>query len=1153
MKKTQFKDLLRNIAKQKVSFLSVIVIAMLGATVFLGLDYSVGSIRENMSRYYNAVNYRDVEVISTLLLTEEDLADLKATQGVADVEQVWQLSATAHAGDAQADVAVQSLTERINRVDVLEGSLPAGTEECCVEQQLAEKMGWSVGDRLTLDGIAEETPYLRQTSYRISGLVRHPDHINKAVPSVMYVLVRPEAFDQEALDGAFMKAEIVLEKTEEYNRYGEAYGTLSEAGKTTLERLAATGQARRDASLHEEYQGRIDEADVQLTDGKTQLADARAQLDDGWQALADGEQEWKDAEAQLADAKTQLEDAAAQLKDGAQQLEEAQAELDAAQAELEDAAAQLDDGKQQLDAAARQLDSARRQLESGWQQLEDAKSQIRDAIRAKLEEYAGDTSEYLTWATNLSANVYNARQSAMDLWITDAYCFDLSPSLQDYLERFIDLAIPDRLLAAGYRLRTGSDEGFDAETERAYVADRIVALAGEYAAPYEELRDACRQWDTGRGDFAWGLGQYNTAKAQYEEGLAQYEEGLAQYEEGLAQYEEGRAEYENSLQLYEDGLAKYEDGVQQLEDGRKTLDDSRQQLEDGEVSYADGLTQLEDGEQQLDEAKQRLAALAPCRWLVLDRLGNAGFVQTKFGCENLGSMEGTFSLMFILIAALVIFATISKMVEEQRKQVGTTKALGFYNREIFLKYLGFGLSATLIGTLLGIAVAYFGITNVIVGGFASFYAVDIRQPVLSVGATLAVLASGILLAVAAIWSACRSLLASPAIVLMQEKVPQGAKKSKKQGRNTLPLYSRLILRNMKSDARRVFVTVVSVAGCCALVMIGLTLKTAVSGAPVKQYSEVIAYDERVDFDPEVEGAAGEIEALLRKEGTVYTALYYTDATFTIDTLQMAEVLCGDLEAIDPLYHIRDWKTGESLAGKGDGILIQRRIAEIYGLKTGDSFTLELGGTRQGTGHIAGIIEHYIGRPVFLSVETYEEVFGETYVPNAFLVRLNGADAASLEAQLRQTAGFKGIVSAGEARELFDSTTKTLDTVVLLFIVMSAMMAGVVLMNLTSMYVLQKKRELTVMRINGFTVKEVRTYLTRETLLTTALGIALGLLTGIIVSRQLVSSMEQPFFQLDRTLYPLSFLAASGMTVLFTTLVNLAALRPVRDLKLTDAT
>ena len=449
MKHTQLKDALRNIGKQKVSYLSIIVIAFMGVTAFLGIDYSAGALRKSGSDVYNEVNFRDIEIVSTLLMSDEDMDAILKTEGVQGAEAVWQTGAKAAAGQVRQDVGVISLTERVNLPQLVEGRLPAEAGECAVERRLAEEMGWRVGDRIELtDAKGQTAQYLTDGGFVITGLADHPDHTSLNVPDTLYVIVTPDAFDAEALDGCFMKAEVVIDKPADIDRFSDAYTEAVAAVSARLEALAAERAPLRDAV----YRAELDDNRAALDEGREQLDQTRAELDDGWSALSEGEQRLSDGERELAEGKQQLEDAQQQLEDARKRLDDAKTEL----AEAED---ELVSGDAELTAARKKLASAETELLSSWEELEDAKDRVRGAIRAALDEACGcDTSEWISWASRASTDL-SSSATARELWITDEYRVDLNKSLDEIISDIIYSGdIPDEALIAAYESLMGGDE-----------------------------------------------------------------------------------------------------------------------------------------------------------------------------------------------------------------------------------------------------------------------------------------------------------------------------------------------------------------------------------------------------------------------------------------------------------------------------------------------------------------------------------------------------------------------------------------------------------------------------------------------------------------------------------------------------------------------
>lgn len=448
MKKTQLKDAVRNIWKQKVSYLSIIVIAFLGVTTFLGIHYSDGALRKNGSIMYNAVNYRDIEIVSTALLTGEDMDALLDEEGVVDVEAVWQTGAKVSSGGKRQDINVISLTERVNLPQLIEGRLPETAGECAVEQRLAEEMGWRPGDGIeALNAKGAVADNLVDGKFVITGIANHPDHTSVSIPDTLYVMVLPEAFDIEGLDSCFMKAEIVIDKPEGIDRFSSGYEAAVSAVYARLEALAGRRAPIRGEAIQGQARTQLDDAQTELDEAQAQLTQAREDLDAGWTALDEGATQISEKQAQLDDAEVQLEALWDQLQDAEGQLATAETQLAALKSKL-------NSGNKELQRGRRQLDAARSALVSAWNQLEDAKEQVRGAVRARLGSAAGSVN----WAGRRSVDVDSSSANAREIWITDTLKVDMSKSVDDIVRELVySGAIPDEALIALYESMTGGD------------------------------------------------------------------------------------------------------------------------------------------------------------------------------------------------------------------------------------------------------------------------------------------------------------------------------------------------------------------------------------------------------------------------------------------------------------------------------------------------------------------------------------------------------------------------------------------------------------------------------------------------------------------------------------------------------------------------
>ncbi|MBR3242884.1 MAG: FtsX-like permease family protein [Parasporobacterium sp.] len=1173
MRHTFFKEILRTIKKQKVSFISILVVALLAVTAYLGINFSAAAMKNNAADFYKSHNFRDFEITSTQLLTEEDLDALRETEGVADVEGLYQTTGKIDLREMQSAVSILSLTERINVPSLDEGRLPTAADECAVEGELAEENHLKVGSKVRLLGTNNGIPeYLKTGELTITGIFTHPDHYakKKYVPENRYLLVTKEAFDQEALEGGMLKALVLMEKPEDMKVFDSVYGSLSEEMNRKLEEMGTVRAGMRTEAVHQKAEDKINEGQKKLDDGKEKLENARKELDKNEEKLRDGQQQLADGKKQLDEGKDKLDAAAAELANGELKLQEAKAQLDAAGEQIRWAENELASKKVLLDEGKAQLDSAKAQLDAGKQKLEEAETLLRESflkaeemktaarslIRTAVRDIFGDkAADQFSWAEPMTEPDLTDPQLSISLFaITTDYVLNLGGDLSDLLRSAI-LPLLERI---------GHADRF--EEILAYIESSGIyqSLNESYA---EIVSEKMRQWDDGHTEYISGRALYLENAAKYEEGYAQYESGLAQYEAGLAeflkrkeQYEAGLAEYQNGLALfenmkaqYETGFAEYQRRLAEYEDALSKLENGKKELEKAEKEYDKGEKEYEEGAGKLEQAKKDVAALSPCYWVVLDVDGNGGFQHARNSADNIKKLGMTFAMLFVLVGALIIYVTVQRIIEEQRTLVGTQKALGFYGREILLKYLLFGGSATLLGMLVGAFLGYIGIQWLVLIVHQQFYIPDMTKKAFLILLFLIVLAAGLLLTGLSVWLASRGLIRQSARELMQGKMPVVKKKGAAKTNPEKALYSRLILRNILTDKARVIVTIVSIAGSCVLMMIGLTLQYGVSRAITIQEKEFVDYEARQSVDTSVsETSEAEYRAILEKNGAAYTEAYVNNVVGKTNGKYCAfELISGDEELLN-FIHLRDIKTRETISLPASGVVIPQQIAKGYGLSVGDTITIYDEKMNPCEATIAGICEFYIGRNIYLSPEGYQELFGKEPVLNTFFFRSGGnMDVEQIEEELEKVKGIGEIFFTSETFKTYRILTSALTSVTLILIVAAGLMAAFILLNLINMYLSQKKRELTIMRINGFTSKEVIRYVSLESIVTTGLGILLGLLAGGVLGDAILGFLEQPQGCFNHSISLIAILLSTAITILFSVVINAIGLRKVKNLKLTD--
>jgi ABC-type lipoprotein release transport system permease subunit len=390
-------------------------------------------------------------------------------------------------------------------------------------------------------------------------------------------------------------------------------------------------------------------------------------------------------------------------------------------------------------------------------------------------------------------------------------------------------------------------------------------------------------------------------------------------------------------------------------------------------------------------------------------------------------------------------------------------------------------------------------------------------------------------------------------VLRKNKQKKEAKAKKKTASKKGSLYSRLIIRNMIQDKARVSVTIAIIAFSCMLIGLGISLKFAYNGMMDGQESVVNRFDIRMDMNDDVSDE--DEEALVRvleenKAGFMPAAVESTLYRWN-NRLDGVSLICADPEKISEFYGVVDPKTGKDIELPENGILIQKRIHESYGMDPGDSLTVLDSSLREHDAEIRGTFVNYVGRTIVTSQEAYRSIFGKDSDANCYFIKLNGADREKLEEELLAVSDNISFEANNEFRMEYEAGTIIYDILVFTTTGIAILISFMILTNLANIYLTRKKTELTIMRVNGFRIKEAKGYLSRESILTTAAGLALGVAVGAVFTPFAINYMQQPDLEFVKTFQPVAWMAAVVLEALFSIVINTLVYRKVKDLNLRD--
>lgn len=1048
MKKTQIKDNCRNITKQFVSYVSIVVISMLAVTAFLGIHFSADALTINASDYFNKLKFRDFEITSNMLITQDDIESIKNLNGISDAEGVYSTTAKLIGANANEAVTVISVPDRIGKAELREGRMPESVQECALECEIMQRMGLHVGDNVKIGsasgGLAN---YLLYSEFMVTGSFVHADHYayEKYSGDNRYVIVPQESFDTDSTQNCFMKALVRINKPDNMRVIGKKYDNLSSSVLSHLEELAKERSDIRYSEIKDMYIKKINQGQEKLDSARQKLTASRKKIDENNKLINENEKK-------LTDGKKKLENGKKALADGKKKL---------------------DSAKNELANGRKQLDEAKKALEKNKAALDEVDEKLIIILDKALAgtEYEGNTDKYVT-------------------------------QIKDYIS-------------------INEIDDIEKQIEK---QDSLGVLSTDV---YQYIR-------------------------QYSDGLKQYNKVLSEYNEGEKKYNDAKKKIEKAEKQYNKGLKQYIKGLSEYRKGKKKLDEAKEKIKKAEDKYNQSVKAYEEGERELEKLKTSMADIKECRWMILNAECNPGYIHAKSSAENIRNLALTFSLLFVMVGVLVIYATMARIINEQRKLVGTVKALGFFNLEAAMKYLMFGISSAVLGMISGTAIGYFALQKIALTAHNGFYVtpdIPFRFNWIITAGTFLV---GILITVLSVLVACGELIKSPAVELMKDKLPTKTVSPVSKKSIRTPLYTRLVLRNMRTDIRRICVTIVSIAGCCALLVIGFTLQNGITTAVEKQYHEILQYDHRVSFDRnQSKTAEKEIEALLDKNSISFVKLHSRYITFHAgNQLASGMLMCANDEDIAKIINLTDPHTGKQVIPGKNGVCIMRRTAEYYHIEPGDSITLFDSSMTPYDAKVEGIYQNYTGIGMVMSADAYKATFGKKASVNSFFLK-NCKDTDSFSKELKNIKGFSGISSNVSSYKSTMASVSALRYLTLVLIVAAGVMAYFILLNLENMHLNQKKRELTVMRINGFTTKEVIMYLVRETIATTIIGIILGIAAGAVFGYFILRFIEQRNAGFYLVPSFMGWILSAVITAIYSFAIYSFSLRKIKYLKLTD--
>lgn len=951
-------------------------------------------------------------------------------------------------------------------------------------------------------------------------------------------------------------------------------------------------------------QAQLDSAQKQVTSGLAELEENQKTLDENKAKLADGK-------AQIEAGEQQLEAAKQTLTTKQSELDQSKAEIIAGQQQIESTRTQLNAQKQQITDGLSQVSAGEAQLQDGISALESAKAQltelqsqleiVRASYNAALENPDASQEEIDILAAQVSALEEQEAAVSQQIQASEAQIesqrqqlaatrSELESGLAAVEDGLSQLSQKESELNAGREQITAGQAEIDAgwiqiqEQENTLAASKAEIEAGEQElekgqkqlkAAKKKLNKAQKEIDSnaetlaaGQAELDANVAKLNDNEAQYASGLEQYNSGARQIAENEAKLTSGEQEIAENEAKLADGEKEIADNEKKLADGEKEITDNEKKLQDavkdlkkGEKDLADGKKEYEDAkkdaedeiaenQQKLDDAKKELEDLEMPEWMVTDREELPEYTDYGDNADRLRNIGQVFPVIFFLVAALISLTTMTRMVEEQRTQIGTLKALGYKKSAIAAKYICYAFFATLLGSVLGMLIGEKIIPYIIITAYGIMYhnvantiSID-YQP----GFALIASAASVVCTVGAtLFASGKELQETPAS-LMRPPAPKEGKRVLLE-RFTfiwkhLSFSWKSTIRNLFRYKKRLIMTVFGIAGSMGLMLVGFGLQDSISDIAAIQYRELQHYDGMVieDSDATEEEHEELFEYMKENEQIAHcnrVQMTKISAPKGSSNISIYLFVPESLSEFAKDVTLKNRITGETYELTDEGAAISEKTASLLGLKVGDMIPLKKG-DKEYKVRVAVITENYMSHYLYMTPRVYEQTFGEKpeYENIVFTMQEDCKD--DLEMAGTRILAYPGALSISYTSSLasqVDRMLSTLDAVILVLIVSAGMLAFVVLYNLNNINITERQRELATLKVLGFYDGEVSQYVLRENVILTVLGIMFGAVFGILIHRYVITTVEVDAVMFGRNIKLLSFLYSGILTSIFSIVVN----------------
>jgi len=1118
VKRALLKDSLKQIVKTNKRFISILLMAFMGVGFFAGVRATSPDMKQTLDKYLDNKNMYDINLVSTLGLTEDDINEISQIDGTEKVIGIYSEDVFVKFEDEETVVKCISYEDEINNLQILEGNLPQNIDECVVEYNMNIGKGVKIGDYIEIRENLEddEEPSFINTKLKVVGIVRSPIYMSRDRGTTTLGSGKVSYFiygnKNNINSDIYTEIDIAVSGSKEINTLTEDYEKLVETVEDKLNEIKPKREKFRSDEIILEANTKLEDSqrefDEEKANAEKKIADAEKEIADGKKEIKKNEQKIKDAEKELKDGRntaiTEFANAEAQISASETKLAEARTAATDGKAYLEAKKNEAQQGIAQINAGIETINTTQSDLEQNKALAESVLLNIN-----KIDSTLNQLNEMLKEDEELLKNATTDEEKANLIQMIE-YIKSQIELLNTQKQELLSYGINQEKLN---QINTGI---LECQTKKAELEKQIRLINSEIAKGENEIAVAQNQ-------IASGYEQLESSKAELAKKRNETNQKFIDAEKEIA-----------------DGKKKIEEGKKELADGEKELIEKKEEFN----------TKIADAERKLIDAREKVNDIENAKWYIWNRYDNAGFNSYSQDCDNIEKLGNVFPIVFFIIATLISLTTMTRMVEEERVQIGTLKALGYNKFQIMSKYIIYSLVASIIGGFLG---AIFGLKffpYVIITMYQMMY--DITDIVIEINKYYMFLGIGLITACivgATIYTANKELQSTPA-EMMRPKSPKPGKRVLLEKIpfiwSKLSFTQKVTVRNMFRYKKKFLMTVVGICGCTALIVAGFGLKDSISGIMDFQYVDIYDYDMMIGLkstltNEEKETLIKDLENKDKIEKCIVTYMFAENVKHDNYKQESQIMVIKDTQTIDEIIKLKSLKIGEKLELNENEVIITDKLSQLLNVKVGDEIKIENQDEEEVSVKISGITEHYISHYVYMTDNLYKKLYGEDVKTNVLFTKyvefLDEESEKALSKELLLNSKIASITLTSYLITTMDETLSAMNFVVYVLIISAGLLAFIVLYNLSNINISERIRELATIKVLGFYDKEVYDYVTREIVLLTIIGIIFGLVFGYILNSFILGTCEIGILRFRKTVLPQSYIIASVITIIFTTIIN----------------